>query len=172
MNPPPPPNSQFLQSDELKKYLLTKQGKGPLYAFLIGSATFFLIFLVSVLKPHRLYKSFISFIFGIGVTINGSKWKLHQLLLLVTGFYGSLYFFLLMQGRQNFPTPLDPYKIKMEKLDKKWVNEAQSWLAFLIVVCLLSIYKNYKLFHSENYLLKKIDEYNKELDKNKQKKNE
>ena len=77
-----------------------------------------------------------------------------------------------MQGRQNYPNPLDPYRIKMEKLDKKWINESQSWLAFLIVICVLSIYRNTKLFNSEAYLLKKIDEYNKELDKNKTKKTE
>ena len=41
MNPPPPPGNQLFQSDELKKYLLTKQGKGPLFAFLLSSATFF-----------------------------------------------------------------------------------------------------------------------------------
>ena len=74
-----------------------------------------------------------------------------------------------MQGRQNLPTPLDSYKIKMEKLDKKWVNDSQCWLSFLIVVCLLSIYKNSKLFNTETYLLKKIEEYKNE---NKQKKNE
>ena len=169
MNPPPPPGNQLFQSDELKKYLLTKQGKGPLFAFLLSSATFFLILLVSVLKPHRLYKKLLGFLFGVSITINGSKWKLHHFLLLVAGFYGSLYFFLLMQGRQNLPTPLDSYKIKMEKLDKKWVNDSQCWLSFLIVVCLLSIYKNSKLFNTETYLLKKIEEYKNE---NKQKKNE
>ena len=58
MNPPPPrgPGPNHFQNDELKQYLLTKQGKGPLYAFLFSSAIFFLIFLFTVLKPHRLYK--------------------------------------------------------------------------------------------------------------------
>ena len=112
------------------------------------------------------------FLFGINITISGYKYKLHHLLLLIAGFYGSLYFFILTQGRQNYPLPMDPYRIKMEKLDKKWVLESQSWLAFLSVVCLLSIYKNTKLFNTEAYLLKKVDEYNKDLDKNKSKKNE
>ena len=161
-----------LLSEELKKYLLTKQGKGPLFAFLLSSATGFLIFLVTVLKPNRYYKKFLDFLFGINITISGYKYKLHHLLLLIAGFYGSLYFFILTQGRQNYPLPMDPYRIKMEKLDKKWVLESQSWLAFLSVVCLLSIYKNTKLFNTEAYLLKKVDEYNKDLDKNKTKKNE
>ena len=81
MNPPPrPPINQF-QSEELKKYLLTKQGKGPLYAFLFTSAIFFLVFLITVLKPHRLYKKFIVFLFGIRVSIGQYKYKLHHFLL-------------------------------------------------------------------------------------------
>ena len=62
MNPPPGSASRAALSEELKKYLLQKQGKGPLYAFLLTSSLVFLIFLVSVLKPHRLYKQFIGFL--------------------------------------------------------------------------------------------------------------
>ena len=170
MNHPPGSATREALSAELKKYLLQKQGKGPLYAFLLTSSLVFLVFLVSVLKPHRLYKQFIGFLFGISITISGSKYKLHHLLLLLAGFYGTLYFFLLMQGRQSYPSPMDPYRVKMMKLDRKWVNESQSWLAFLCVVCLLSIYRNSSLFNTENYLIKKIDEYEKEADKNKTKK--
>ena len=160
-HPHPPDNAEF------RRYLLNKQGKGPIFAFLFVSAMTFLVFLVTVLKPHRLYKNLISFLFGIKVTINGSQYKLHHLLLLLTGFYGSLYFFLLMQGRQSYPTPMDPYGIKMAKLDKKWVLESQSWLAFLTIICLLSIYRNSKLFSTEKYLSDKIDEYKKQLGANK-----
>ena len=157
MNPPPGPQINQVQSEELKKYLLTKQGKGPLYAFLFTSAIFFLVFLITVLKPHRLYKKFIVFLFGIRVSIGQYKYKLHHFLLVLIAFYASLYFFLQMQGRQAYPSKMDSYRIKMEKLDKKWINESQSWLAFLIVICVLSIYRNTKLFNSEAYLLKKID---------------
>jgi hypothetical protein len=156
------------QTEEFRKYLLNKQGKGPLFSFLLTSAIVFLVFLVSVLKPHRLYKKFISFLFGVSITINNSKYKLKHLLLLITGFYGTLYFFLLMQGRQFYPSPNDKYGQKMAKLDRKWVLESQSWLAFLIIICLLSIYRNSQLFSQE----KKLDETNNELDKNKTKKNE
>ena len=174
MNPPPPPQGGYpnAMSEELKKYLLSKHGKGPLFAFLFSSATVFLVLLVTVLKPNRFYKKFLDYIFSIKITISGNPYKLHHFLLLVALVYGALFFFLIMQGRQNYPNPLDPYRIKMEKLDKKWINESQSWLAFLIVICVLSIYRNTKLFNSEAYLLKKIDEYNKELDKNKTKKTE
>ena len=73
-----------------------------------------------------------------------------------------------MQGRQFYPSPNDKYGQKMAKLDRKWVLESQSWLAFLIIICLLSIYRNSQLFSQE----KKLDETNNELDKNKTKKNE
>ena len=168
MNPPPPIQPGVppkALSDELKKYLLRKQGKGPLFAFLLSSSTVFLVFLISVLKPNRFYKKFLDFIFGINITIKGYKYSLHHLLLLVAGFYGSLYFFLLMQGRQNFPSKMDTYTMKMEKLDRKWVNESQCWLAFLIVICLLSIYKNTKLFNKEAILDKKLAEFNEKKNK-------
>ena len=160
-------NQPNLETEEFKKYLLTKQGKGPLFAFLLSSALVFLVLLVTVLKPNRFYKKFIYFIFGIRIKIGEYKYRLHHLLLLLAGFYGALFFFLKMQNRQNYPSPLDPYRVKMQKLDKKWVLESQSWLAFLIIVCLLSIYKNTKLFSAEAYLQKKINEY-----KNQNKKNE
>ena len=163
-----PPIDPRIQTQEFRNYLLNKQGKGPLSSFLLTSAIVFLVFLVSVLKPHRLYKNFIGFLFGVSITIKNSKYKLKHLLLLITGFYGSLYFFLLMQGRQYYPSPNDKYGQKMAKLDRKWVLESQSWLAFLIIICLLSIYRNSQLFSLE----KKLDETNNELDKNKTKKNE
>ena len=165
--PPPPPGAPQFQSEELKKYLLTKQGKGPLFAFLLTSSFIFLAFLVSVLKPHRYYKKLLAYIYDIKITINNYQYKVHHFLLLLSGFYGSLYFFLLMQGRQNYPNPLDPYRVKMEKLDRKWVIEAQTWLAFLNVVCLLSIYKNSHLFNTENNLIKQIEDIEKELGKKK-----
>ena len=165
--PPPRPNPQF-QTEEFKQYLLNKQGKGPLFAFLLTSSFVFLAFLISVLKPHRLYKNLIGYLFSISITINNNKWKLKHLLILICGFYATLYFFLLMQGRQYYPIPNEPYKVKMAKLDRKWVVESQSWLAFLIIVCILSIYKNSELFSLE----KKLIETTKELDKNKTKKNE
>ena len=170
MNSPPPGMqvNQF-QSEELKKYLLVKQGKGPLFIFLYYSAIVFLVMLITVLKPHRLYKKFLVYVMELKVAVGSYKYKLHHLLLFVAAFYGTLYFFIQMQGRQAYPNKLDSYRVKMEKLDRKWIIDAQSWLAFLCVVCLLGIYKNAKLFNSEGYLQRKIDEYDKEL---KQKKNE
>ena len=172
MNPPPPNINPQFQSQELKKYLLEKQGKGPLFAFLLTSAIVFLALLVSVLKPHRLYKALLGKIYNITITIGNFPYKLHHFLLLLAGFYGSLYFFFVMQGGQFRPNKLDPYRVKMAKLDRKWVIESQLWLAFLNIVCILSIYKNIKLFNAETSLFEKIDEYNKELVKTKTKKNE
>ena len=170
MNPPPPPpgmNTNQYQSEELKKYLLIKQGKGPLFTFLFYSAIVLLIMLVTVLKPHRFYKKLLVYLFEIRVKIGSYRYKLHHFLLFTSAFYGTLYFFIQMQGRQAYSSQLDSYRIKMEKLDKKWVLDAQSWLAFLCVICLLGIYKNAKLFNSENYFERKINEYNKELKESK-----
>ena len=155
-------------TEEFKKYLLEKQGKGPLFAFLLMSAIVFLVFLVSVLKPHKLYKKFIGYLFGASITINKSKYKFKHLLLILTGFYATLYFFLLMLGNQNASMPNERYAQRMANLDRKWRKESQSWLAFLIVICLLSIYRHSQLFSSE----KKLEETKKQFDENKTKKNE
>ena len=166
MNPPPPPGYPPInqaQSEELKQYLLNKQGKGPLFSFLFYSAFVLLIMLISVLKPHNLYKKLLVFIMEIRIKIGEYKYKLHHFLLLFAAFYATLYFFIQMQGRQTYPSKLDPYKIKMEKLDKKWILDSQSWLSFLCIICLLSIYKNSKLFSSENYFKRKIKELDEEL---------
>ena len=128
--------------------------------------------LISVLKPHRLYKKLLVKILEIRIQIGSYKYKLHHFLLFIAGFYGTLYFFIQMQGKQFYPNKLDPYRIKMEKLDKKWVIEAQSWLAFLNVICLISIYRNSKLFNIENALEKQIKELKGESDQNSKKKNE
>ena len=145
-------------SQELKKYLLKKQGKGPLFVFLLFSAIVALVFLVTTLKPHRLYKKLLAFIFGLSITINGTKYKLQHFLLLLAGFFATIFFFLLMQLKQYYPSNLDPYEVKMQKLDKKWVQESQSWLAFLCVICLISIYNNSKLFSHETHLIEKLKE--------------
>ena len=70
MNPPPPGMqvNQY-QSEELKKYLLVKQGKGPLFIFLYYSAIVFLVMLITVLKPHRLYKKFLVYVMELKVAI-------------------------------------------------------------------------------------------------------
>ena len=78
MNPPPPNINPQFQSQELKKYLLEKQGKGPLFAFLLTSAIVFLALLVSVLKPHRLYKALLGKIYNITITIGNFPYKLHH----------------------------------------------------------------------------------------------
>ena len=145
-------------SQELKKYLLKKQGKGPLFIFLLFSAIVALVFLVTTLKPHRLYKKFIAYIFGLSITVNGTKYKLHHFLLLAAGFFATIFFFLLMQLKQYAPSNLDTYEVKLHKLDKKWVQESQSWLAFLCVICLVSIYNNSKLFSHETHLTEKLKE--------------
>ncbi len=166
MNPPPPPGFPPInqaQSQELKQYLLNRQGQGPLFSFLFYSAIVLLIMLVSVLKPHNLYKKLLIFIMEIRIKIGAYRYKIHHFLLLFAAFYATLYFFIQMQGKQAYPNKLDPYKIKMEKLDKKWILDSQSWLSFLCIVCLLCIYKNSKLFSSENYFIRKINELDEEL---------
>ena len=56
----------------------------------------------------------------------------------------------------------------MLRLDKKWFVESEIWMVFLIIICLISIYRNAHLFNKELLLdekLKKIDE-NKESENN------
>lgn len=158
------PNPSF-RGEEFRKYLLSKQkGNGPLFSFLFFCALVSLVFLITVLKPHRLYKRLIVKIFSIKIQISGQYWKLHHFLYLVIGFFSTIFFFLLMQNKQYLPNRLDDYNTKLEKLSNKWTNESQSWLAFLIIICFAAICRNSSLFQSEAECEKEMEQTSKELD--------
>ena len=62
----------------------------------------------------------------------------------------------------------------MIRLDQKWVVESEIWMTFLIIISLISIYRNAHLFNRElqnEERIKKIDEKIKEMDKDKDKRN-
>ena len=58
----------------------------------------------------------------------------------------------------------------MIRLDQKWVVESEIWMTFLIIISLISIYRNAHLFNRElqnEEKIKKIDEKIKEMDEGK-----
>ncbi len=162
----PPPYNRFTQmtKDEFAKYLLTaRKGNGPMYSFLLFSALVSLVFLITVLKPHRLYKRFIAFLFGIQIKVGTNQFKLHHFLYVFALFFGTVYIFTKLQQKQFLPNRLDDYHTKMNKLNNKWINESCSWLSFLTFICILAICRNSRLFSKETELEKKKNEVDKEL---------
>jgi hypothetical protein len=60
---------------------------GFIFNSLIYISIFTTIFLMTFLKPHRLYKNFISYIFNLRFKLNGADWKVYHVLFLIIGFF-------------------------------------------------------------------------------------
>lgn len=136
--------------------------KGILYYFLFNSAIVSIVFLLSVLKPHRLYKVILSKFFNMTFKYNNADWKIYNVLLVIIGFYGLLFLFLQLQIERKIESDLPP-EIRMERLGRKWQIETNIWLATLVIICLVSVYRNAMLFTEEQTLRKKIEETDKEI---------
>ena len=136
--------------------------KGILYYFLFNSAIVSIVFLLSVLKPHRLYKVILSKFFNMTFKYNNADWKVYNVLLVIIGFYGLLFLFLQLQIERKIESDLPP-EIRMERLGRKWQIETNIWLATLVIICLVSVYRNAMLFTEEQTLRKKIEETDKEI---------
>lgn len=136
--------------------------KGIFYYFLFNSAIVSILFLLSVLKPHRLYKVVLSKFFNMTFKSNGAEWKVYNILLFIIGFYGLLFVFLQLQTEKKIEMELPP-EIRMERLGRKWENETNLWLVTLTIICLVSVYRNAMLFTEEESLKKKIAETDKEI---------
>lgn len=61
--------------------------KGIIYNTLVYTAIVSTIFLFSFIKPMALYKRFITWIFGLSITIKGQVWKIYNVLLLIVGLF-------------------------------------------------------------------------------------
>ena len=129
--------------------------KGILYYFLFNSAIVSIVFLLSVLKPHRLYKVILSKFFNMTFKYNNADWKVYNVLLVIIGFYGLLFLFLQLQIERKIESDLPP-EIRMERLGRKWQIETNIWLATLVIICLVSVYRNAMLFTEEQTLRKLI----------------
>ena len=136
--------------------------KGILYYFLFNSAIVSIVFLLSVLKPHRLYKVILSKFFNMTFKYNNADWKVYNVLLVIIGFYGLLFLFLQLQIERKIESDLPP-EIRMERLGRKWQIETNIWLATLVIRSLVSVYRNAMLFTEEQTLRKKIEETDKEI---------
>ena len=136
--------------------------KGILYYFLFNSAIVSIVSLLSVLKPHRLYKVILSKFFNMTFKYNNADWKVYNVLLVIIGFYGLLFLFLQLQIERKIESDLPP-EIRMERLGRKWQIETNIWLATLVIICLVSVYRNAMLFTEEQTLRKKIEETDKEI---------
>ena len=141
--------------------------KGILYYFLLNSAIVALVFLLSVLKPHRLYNKLLSSFFNMTFKYNKVHWKVYNILLVIIGFYSLLFAFLQMTGETFYES--DSPMLRMEKLGRKWQNETNLWMVTLIIICLVSVYRNAQLFSQEVQIKKEIEETEKQIEMTKAK---
>ena len=133
--------------------------KGFLHYFLFNSVAVSLVLLFSVLKPHRLYKKFLSKFLAMKFTFNKGEWRVYNVLLLVIGFYMLLFAFLELSVEKRRENELP--EVKMERLGRKWMIETNIWMTTLVLVCLISVYRNAMLFTEEEELKKEMEEIDK-----------
>ena len=135
--------------------------KGFLHYFLFNSVAVSLILLFSVLKPHRLYKKFLSKFLAMKFTFNKGEWRVYNVLLLVIGFYMLLFALLELSVEKRRENELP--EVKMERLGRKWMIETNIWMTTLVLVCLISVYRNAMLFTEEEELKKEMEEIDKKF---------
>ena len=51
----------------------------------------------------------------------------------------------------------------MERLGRKWMIEMNIWMTTLVLVCLISVYRNAMLFTEEEELKKEMEEIDKKF---------
>ena len=137
---------------------------GILFSFIRICAICSGIFLITVLKPHRLYKKFLTSFLNYSFKYRGADWQIYHILIVVIFFFVVLFSFLQMQSSQYKPDPTDTYQNKLSKLDKKWLNEMESWLTFFIIICLISVYRCSMIFSYENKIINEVEDIKKQIE--------
>ena len=137
-----------------------------IFSLLVINTFIVLIILATILYPPKSYKKIIVQFFSSQISLNKFKLKIYHILLLFIGFYIILYFLLKIFVEQEYNRKqTETYVERMIKLDKKWVIESEIWMLFLIIICLISIYRNAHLFNKEIRLDEKLKEINENIKK-------
>lgn len=146
------------------------KSKGFLFYFIKYSAFFYMILCVTVLKPHRLYKKFLIKFLSLTFKFHDTLWEVYHLLILGVIFYGALFSFLAFDLSTIHPKRAKTMEEKLLLLDKKWIKETMIWLVFIILVCILTIYRNALLFTKEAKLNEELEQTKKQVDEAKKEK--
>jgi len=134
-----------------------------LFSFLVFNTFVFLLLLLSILKPLEIYKKYVVKFFDISFTVKNIKIKVYHILFFILGLYVSLYVYLKVEvGKIIVPSNLT-YIERMKAFDQKWVIESEIWMTFLIIICILTIYRNANLFNKENQLKEKIEKFDEQI---------
>ena len=141
------------------------------FRFLVINTFLAFFLLYSILYPTNLYKKVVVKFFSYQLSINKIQIKIYHILFLIIGFYISLYIILKLSVQRFIVNKIETYKQRMIRLNEKWVIECEIWLIFLIIICLISIYRNAQLFNKEIKLEKKIIEIDEKIKKKENDKN-
>lgn len=144
--------------------------KTGLYYIIKYSCFFHIILLVSVLKPHRVYKKILSRVLSLTFKFQGALWEVYHLLLVGIIFYGTIFTFLLFELSSIQPHHIKARREKLQALDRKWVKETMLWMTFIVIVCIATIYRNAALFTKEEKINNTLKELQKEMEEVKKEK--
>ena len=141
--------------------------RNKFFKFLVINTFIALFLLYSTLYPINLYKKAVVKFFSCEIFIKKIPINIYNILFLIIGFYISLYIVLKISVQQFIVNKNETYRQRMIRLNDKWVVECEIWLVFLIIICLISIYRNAQLFNKELELKEKIKKIDEEI-KNKE----
>ena len=136
------------------------------FSFLVFNTFAFLLLLLSILKPLEIYKNYVVKFFDISFTVKNMKIKVYHILFFILGIYISLYVYLKKAVEKIIVPSSMTYIERMKTFDQKWVIESEIWMTFLIIICILSIYRNANLFNKENQLKEKIKKFDEQIKRN------
>ena len=136
------------------------------FSFLAFNTFVFLLLLLSILKPLEIYKKYVVKFFDISFTVKSLKIKVYHILFFIFGLYVSLYVYLKMEVAKIVVPSNLTYIERMKAFDQKWVIESEIWMTFLIIICILTIYRNANLFNKENQLKEKIEKFDEQIKRN------
>ena len=143
------------------------------FIFLVFNTFVILLSLITILYPIKLCHNFICGFLSIQLHIKNIKIKIYHILCtIIIGFYIYLYFALKTKVQGFIPNKNETYSQRMARLDKIWVVESEIWMVFIIIISLISIYRNAYLFNEEIQLEEKIKKIDLEIRKKNENNNE
>ncbi len=149
----------------INNYESKEKSQNVFFKYLVLNTFVVLVLLITILYPPKLYKKFVVKFFSIQLSLKNIKIKIYHILLIIISIYVTLYFYLKMQHINFVIESHATYAEKVLQLREKRVVESEIWMIFLIIISLVSIYRNAHLFNREIQNEEKIIKINEEIRK-------
>ena len=122
--------------------------RDKIFYLLLINTIIVLISLTLVLNPTRAMRNY----FWKFIHISIFKIRLYHIMILIIGFYLYLYFALKDDLEQIDTENFEFVHERLIKFQNSYELESKIWMVFIIIICLLSIYRHFYLINKEEQL--------------------